>query len=203
MHTICSLIVDDRSRPIENAVGDGDVAPYWQWVHEQCVRRQLHDRLVDLPGLERALDHALAFGIRPVLGRTPGPGIQHVGAVRARFQIVDDTDLSAGVLCQARGMMHHVRVEFEPERVSDRDLHPHHGCQRQDRVTRPHSLGLGVIGPCQGELAAGQGGDVLLNRQDVRDRLARVLLNRFEVDDGNRRVLGIAPNQQVLPVLLP
>ena len=146
--------------------------------HEDTLVGRLDQTLVELVGPE---DQRALLDLGLLAHARPDVGIQDVGARRSRRRIGADLDRAPGLRGDLLGARDDLRDRLEPHRGRDTHRHRRLRAGEQQRVRNV------VPFTDVREDAPGDAAEVLVDRQQVGERLARVLEVRQRVHHGDRR----------------
>ena len=203
MQAVLGFIDRDACRRIHHRIGRLDVATQRQAMAEQRVVGQRHLGLVDDEVLVRIADRLLIGPSAEIRNRAPAFRVDDMCAAIGLRGIVADRERAAVLLDVLPREIHVALIEhIFRRRAEQRHVHAvarrDHECRVGDRRVQRARM----ISPRQHVFAALEIAEMLLQREDVRELLAR-MRDRLHVDDRHRRVFRERFQHAVLTIKRP
>ena len=180
---VVGLALHDAARAVEHFVGDGDIAPHRQAVHELAVGlRPGEPILAHGPIFESGTERGVTYGVAVVPRRAPFFGVEDLRPGERFGAIVGLAHRAARGGRGRAGLVHDLGRQREPVRTQHHHLHAAVRRHVQRRSRDGERRDARVVGPGQHELGALRHGE-LVHRLPVGERLAGMVHRRLEVDE--------------------
>src|SRR5208337_142779 len=182
VHTICGLLQDNGVGSIEHFVSDFRAAVRRKTVHEDRIQSGLlHEFAIHLIGLED-LAADLFFSFETHAG--PGIGVDRLSSGDGFVWIGKELNFGASFLRDTLGICNDVCVGRVVGGSGNADVNAKAGGKIEKRVA--NVVAIADIG----EFESFDGAELLLEGEEIRQRLARMKLVRKRVDNRNSDVGG-------------